>query len=196
MAHRNWGKFLFRLWAIFFVPWLAIGCWMVGNSAISLYENFQVKPKNITAISDPLKMNTVEMDSQQDRDIRTQTSSHSTSLEKQQTQTSANPYQSVRTPKTKLEIFRSKYPMYNDLNDEEVARRLHEEYYKDLDKGQFYQKIGIPQELALRYEQGQWEKDRRAVIDDLRKNVAFGILPPLIVLIFGCAFRWALKGIK
>jgi hypothetical protein len=191
MAHRNWGKFLFRLWAIFFVPWLAIGCWMVGNSAISLYENFQVKPKNIIAISDLLKMNSVEVDSQQDGEI-----SHSTSLEKQQTQTSAKSQQNVRTPKTKLEIFRSKYPEYNDLSDEEIALGLHQKFYKDLDKGQFYQKIGIPQDLALLYAQGQWEKDRRKVIDDLRKNVAFGILPPLIVLIFGCAFRWALKGIK
>ena len=39
--------------------------------------------------------------------------------------------------------FRNQYPQYNDLSDEELADALHSKYYSDIDKDEYYKKLGI-----------------------------------------------------
>ena len=39
--------------------------------------------------------------------------------------------------------FRNQYPQYNDLSDEELADALHSKYYSDIDKDDYYKKLGI-----------------------------------------------------
>jgi hypothetical protein len=40
---------------------------------------------------------------------------------------------------------RAKYPMYDDLSDEQLATAFYNKYYSDMDKGEFFGKIGLNQ---------------------------------------------------
>jgi hypothetical protein len=42
-----------------------------------------------------------------------------------------------------LNDFRQKYPDYNDLSDQELADKLHDKFYSDIPKDDFYQRIGL-----------------------------------------------------
>lgn len=48
---------------------------------------------------------------------------------------------------------RQKYPQYNDLSDEELAKGLHKKFYSDMDFGEFSDKIGLTSQLNLSEEQ-------------------------------------------
>lgn len=48
---------------------------------------------------------------------------------------------------------REKYPQYNDLSDEELAKGLHAKFYSDMDFGEFSNKIGLAPQLNLTEEQ-------------------------------------------
>ena len=48
---------------------------------------------------------------------------------------------------------RQKYPQYNDLSDEELAKGLHKKFYSDMDFGEFSNKIGLTPQLNLTDEQ-------------------------------------------
>ena len=43
---------------------------------------------------------------------------------------------------------RAKYPQYSDMSDIQLADALHAKYYPDMDKAQFYAKIGLKQPEA------------------------------------------------
>jgi hypothetical protein len=49
-----------------------------------------------------------------------------------------------------MQDIRKKYPSYNDMSDEDLANSLHQKYYSDMDKGQFYSKIGLQPKSAAR----------------------------------------------
>ena len=42
-----------------------------------------------------------------------------------------------------IKEIRSKYPQYDQLSDEELARALHGKFYSDMDFGDFSSKIGL-----------------------------------------------------
>jgi hypothetical protein len=42
-----------------------------------------------------------------------------------------------------LQEFRQKYPQYDDMNDQQLVDSLHNKFYQDIPKDQFYQKIGF-----------------------------------------------------
>jgi len=42
-----------------------------------------------------------------------------------------------------LQDFRSKHPEYNDLSDQILADKLHDKFYADVPKEQYYQKLGV-----------------------------------------------------
>lgn len=44
-----------------------------------------------------------------------------------------------------MKEIRAKYPSYDDLSDQELADALHKKYYSDLDKDDFYSRIGFVQ---------------------------------------------------
>lgn len=48
---------------------------------------------------------------------------------------------------------RQKYPQYNDLSDEELAKGLHKKFYSDMDFGEFSNKIGLTPQINLTPEQ-------------------------------------------
>ena len=45
---------------------------------------------------------------------------------------------------------RSQYPQYNDMPDVAVADALHQKFYADIPKDQFYKQVGLtaPQQMA------------------------------------------------
>ena len=45
--------------------------------------------------------------------------------------------------KTRLQVFREKYPAYNDLSDEELARGLYKRFYSDLPEADVYREFGL-----------------------------------------------------
>ena len=42
-----------------------------------------------------------------------------------------------------IQEVRQKFPQYNDLSDQQLADALHAKYYPDMDKSEYYQKIGF-----------------------------------------------------
>jgi len=42
-----------------------------------------------------------------------------------------------------IQEVRQKFPQYNDLSDQQLADALHAKFYPDMDKGEYYQKIGF-----------------------------------------------------
>lgn len=42
-----------------------------------------------------------------------------------------------------IQEVRQKFPQYDDLSDQQLADALHAKYYPDMDKGEYYQKIGF-----------------------------------------------------
>lgn len=47
-----------------------------------------------------------------------------------------------------IQEVRAKYPQYNDMPDGDLADALHGKYYSDMDKGEFYQKIGLSNPIS------------------------------------------------
>lgn len=45
-----------------------------------------------------------------------------------------------------LQEFRKQYPQYEDIDDEQLASKLHAKYYSDIPKEQFYSQIGVTKE--------------------------------------------------
>lgn len=45
---------------------------------------------------------------------------------------------------------RRQYPQYNDMSDQQLADALHDKFYADMPKDQFYQKVGLKQSSAPR----------------------------------------------
>ena len=41
-----------------------------------------------------------------------------------------------------IKEIREKYPQYGNISDKELAERLHQKYYKDMDFADFSQRIG------------------------------------------------------
>jgi hypothetical protein len=48
---------------------------------------------------------------------------------------------------TKIEIFRKKYPQYNDLSDEDLANKLYSKFYSDMPRAYFERIIGVMPEM-------------------------------------------------
>ena len=46
--------------------------------------------------------------------------------------------------KSKLQLFREKYPAYDDLSDQELANALYKKYYSDLAEPDVYRMLGLP----------------------------------------------------
>lgn len=42
-----------------------------------------------------------------------------------------------------MQEVRSQYPQYNDMSDEQLAGALHTKFYSDMDKAEFYKKVGV-----------------------------------------------------
>ena len=42
-----------------------------------------------------------------------------------------------------IQEIRSKYPQYNEMSDEDLARALHGKFYSDMDFGEFSERIGL-----------------------------------------------------
>ena len=42
-----------------------------------------------------------------------------------------------------IQEIRSKYPQYNGMSDEDLARALHGKFYSDMDFGEFSERIGL-----------------------------------------------------
>ena len=42
-----------------------------------------------------------------------------------------------------IDEIRKKYPQYSDISDSELADKLHSKFYSNLDKNDFYKKIGL-----------------------------------------------------
>lgn len=57
---------------------------------------------------------------------------------------------------TKLEEFRQRYPEYDDLSDKDLADRLYKKEYSDLDRADFYSRIGL-EDLATAERQASEE---------------------------------------
>lgn len=51
--------------------------------------------------------------------------------------------QSRKICSNKLEEFRQRYPMYNDMSDQQVADNLYNKYYSDIPRKEFDEKIGL-----------------------------------------------------
>jgi len=47
-----------------------------------------------------------------------------------------------------IQEVRAKYPQYNDLSDKELVDSLHGKYYSDIPINEFYQKVGLGQDIA------------------------------------------------
>lgn len=63
---------------------------------------------------------------------------------------------------------RQKYPQYNDLSDEELAKGLHKKFYSDMDFGEFSNKIGLtPQKSQLK-------TDIEGALASLDRGLTFG----------------------
>ena len=45
---------------------------------------------------------------------------------------------------------RKQYPQYNDLSDTEFADGLHSKFYSDMDKNDFYAKVGLPKQRTFK----------------------------------------------
>lgn len=64
---------------------------------------------------------------------------------------------------------RQKYPQYNDLSDEELAKGLHKKFYSDMDFGEFSNKIGLtPQKSQLK-------TDIEGALASLDRGLTFGV---------------------
>jgi hypothetical protein len=37
-----------------------------------------------------------------------------------------------------LDDFRTKYPMYKDMNDETLAKNIHQTFYKDINENEYF----------------------------------------------------------
>ncbi len=57
-----------------------------------------------------------------------------------------------------IKEFRQKYPQYNDLSDNDLALRLYNKYYSDMDFNEFRNKIGMP-DIVLPPDQLQGKSD-------------------------------------
>ena len=42
-----------------------------------------------------------------------------------------------------IQEIRNKYPKYNEMSDEDLARALHGKFYSDMDFGEFSERIGL-----------------------------------------------------
>lgn len=60
----------------------------------------------------------------------------------------------------KLEAFRKKFPEYDDMSDTELADRLYQRHYSDMDRADFDAKIGI---------------ERPGVVEDVARSAASGV---------------------
>lgn len=63
---------------------------------------------------------------------------------------------------------RQKYPQYDDLSDEELAKGLHRKFYSDMDFGDFSQKIGLNTPSAL-------QEDIEGGLTAFDRGATFGI---------------------
>ena len=48
-----------------------------------------------------------------------------------------------------FEEVRTQFPQYNDIPDVQLADALHQKFYADIPKQQFYQQIGLPSERMI-----------------------------------------------
>lgn len=82
-----------------------------------------------------------------------------------------------------LADYRAKYPQYNDLTDEQLAKSLHDKFYSDMDPAEFNQKIGLsaPQpttpntkESVLPGAIGQFQNTSNAIQSGFNQGMTFG----------------------
>jgi hypothetical protein len=64
---------------------------------------------------------------------------------------------------------RQKYPQYNDLSDEELAKGLHKKFYSDMDFGEFSNKIGLTPQKS------QTQTNVEGALASLDRGLTFGL---------------------
>ena len=69
---------------------------------------------------------------------------------------------------------RQKYPQYNDLSDEELAKGLHKKFYSDMDFGEFSNKIGLTPQINLTPEQKAQAQQKAKEYREQVKPTTFG----------------------
>jgi beta-galactosidase/beta-glucuronidase len=47
-----------------------------------------------------------------------------------------------------LDDFRTKYPMYKDMNDETLAKNIHQTFYKDINENEYMAKLGLYSDMS------------------------------------------------
>lgn len=68
---------------------------------------------------------------------------------------------------------RQKYPQYNDLSDEQLAKGLHQKYYANMPFDDFSQRIGLSTIPQITDEQRKIIQDRKKAYEDKQKNASF-----------------------
>lgn len=68
---------------------------------------------------------------------------------------------------------RQKYPQYNDLSDEQLAKGLHQKYYANMPFDDFSQRIGLSTIPQITDEQRKIIQDRNKAYEDKQKNASF-----------------------
>ena len=80
-----------------------------------------------------------------------------------------------------IQEVRQKFPQYNDLSDQQLADALHAKYYPDMDKGEYYQKIGFsiqesaPQKPQISERIGGYFKEMAGNVPGNVADIAKGI---------------------
>ena len=68
---------------------------------------------------------------------------------------------------------RQKYPQYNDLSDEQLAKGLYQKYYANMPFDDFSQRIGLSTIPQITDEQRKVIQDRNKAYEDKQKNASF-----------------------
>src|SRR3990167_4764252 len=76
-----------------------------------------------------------------------------------------------------IQEFRKKYPEYDDISDDKLAKSFHKKYYSDLPYDEFSKKIGLPEKSFI-----EKVADNPAITGFATgvENVTHGILQPLL----------------
>jgi len=69
-----------------------------------------------------------------------------------------------------IQEIRKKYPMYEDLSDQELASKLHQKYYSDMPQNDFYSRVGVQPSAQLeRPQQAYQQPEPQNVVDYLKR---------------------------
>jgi hypothetical protein len=123
-------------------------------------------------------------------------------------ETKERPTTSIPNNKTEtpLSKFRTKYPCYNDLSDEELSRALHKKYYSDLTFEDFSNRIGYKMKASgdifdsvsfeMKLKPEKWKLITFGMIGALVSGFSLFLLIIFSTRIFHFVFIWIYSGFK